>query len=209
MQKILVIILSSIFIFASCKQEETDIILLSKPLTDSTSIIIRLDRVDSIYSLQSYKRDELDGPALFINSKHVLVDYKYYDIGHLRYYRRYNEKGIVRSYDGFPILGIDTVIYVEPPKDTTKELVIKLKYISPPKTKFRAMICDCDKKDGSSIDNSCFWCKEIKNTDSIQCDFFYKNGYKKKLIYWSLEDTTNGDIQKNTIYIQIEPINNN
>jgi hypothetical protein len=177
---------------------------MDKTLSDTTSMMVRLDKSDKSYSIQFYKRNKLHGPLYFYNSKNVLIDYKYCTDGGLRYYRRFDEKGVVHSYGGKPILYVDSVINVIATKDTTKLMVVKFKYITPPKTKFRAMICDYDEKATSHVDETCFWCSDIKYTDSIQCDLFYKNMYKTKVLYWSLEDTTNGDIQKNCIYIKVK-----
>jgi hypothetical protein len=189
----------------SCRQETGEFVIADKKLSDSTSMMVWHDKGDNSYSIQFYKRTKSHGPQYFYNSKNILIDYKFYTNGGLRYYRRFDEKGVVRSYGGKPILNVDTFGNIKAIIDTTKQLIVKFKYIEPPKTKFRAMICDWDEKDSTHVKNTCFWCDNIKNTDSIRCDLDYKNKYKTKVVYWSLEDTTNGDIQKNSIYVKIHP----
>lgn len=188
----------------SCQKESGEVIVMDRKLSDTTSMTVWLDKSGQSYSIQFYKRNKLHGPGYFYNSKNVLVDYKYYTEGGLRYYRRFDEKGTVYTYGGKPILYVDNKVNVMATNDTTKLMFIKFKYITPPKTKFRAMICDLNEKDSSRVDETCFWCEVIKNTDSIECDLFYKNNYKTKVLDWSLEDSTNGDIQKNSIYISIK-----
>jgi hypothetical protein len=160
---------------------------------------------DDSFTEVEEKATPREGELIWYYPDSTVMDYKYFIDYKLVYYRRYYPSGISKSYGGSPIINMDSIQTVSFTRDTA--YTILLKFIEPPNCKFRAMIGDYE-DDGESaghIEGTVHWCETDRIRKNAECVVFLNDTSSfTKVVYWSLEDTLNGNIQKNQILINFK-----
>ncbi|SMO46841.1 hypothetical protein SAMN06265379_101963 [Saccharicrinis carchari] len=130
-----------------------------------------------------------------------VMSYKLYNEGALRYYRNYDTKGVAKSYNGSGVLYEDSLVYDT--IFTNVQYKRDMMFVNPPNAEVTVMIGDFieDEENRDLKKYPLYFYPIIDSKASYQVNY-KKEGIRKVVVYWAIEDLKSKDMQKGRIIHQ-------
>lgn len=206
----IITVLISILVFQSCNVEK-----VSSLNDGSTDFVWSEEKLNDSLVIQRYLfggnyKEVKKNAAIYnkVNEEHtyyyrngIVMSYKLYNDGALRYYRNYDTKGVSKSYNGSGVLYEDSLVYDT--IFTSVQYKRDLVFVNPPNTEVTVMIGDfVEDEESRDFKKYPLYFYPIVNSKASYQVNYKKAGIRKVVVYWAIEDLKSKDMQKGRIIHQ-------
>ncbi|MFT3739026.1 MAG: hypothetical protein QM786_09725 [Breznakibacter sp.] len=208
---VLLIAIAAVSVLMNCKSNDKEII----QLPDGTSYTVTYQSIGDSIRVGRYENGTLYYKSLKYNGlsgASEIESFTYYPNGDirkyafflndsLRYYRFYSGKGQFTESGGCGLAYLDNdVLYIDTVV-TNEPYFQQLRLVSPPNCKVRVLYGDeVDDEETRDFTTHPLQFLPVKGNYSGMLVKFDLEGQFRKVLYWSIEDTVNGGIEKGRIW---------